>query len=179
MTQIDETKPVEAPAPLFCYNHPTVETGLRCSRCGRPICTRCARLTPTGYRCPECMKTQQRVFETAEWYDYPIAAVIAGAIALLGSLIVPRLGFFTILVAPFVGFIIAEAVRAAVRKRRGKRLFQIAAAAAALGCAALPLLGLVVGGVGGRALFGLLWYGVYAFLVTSSVYTRLACITMR
>jgi len=29
-------------------------TGLRCSRCGKPICPQCAVRTPVGLRCPEC-----------------------------------------------------------------------------------------------------------------------------
>ncbi len=41
--------------PTVCYRHPQVETGLRCNRCNRPICPRCARQTPVGYRCPDCI----------------------------------------------------------------------------------------------------------------------------
>jgi hypothetical protein len=29
-------------------------TGLRCSRCGKPICPLCAVRTPVGLRCPDC-----------------------------------------------------------------------------------------------------------------------------
>ena len=29
-------------------------TGLRCSRCGKPICPQCAVRTPVGLRCPDC-----------------------------------------------------------------------------------------------------------------------------
>ena len=41
--------------PIFCVNHPRVETGLRCNRCDNPICVRCAKLTPVGYRCMAVM----------------------------------------------------------------------------------------------------------------------------
>src|SRR5262245_5211887 len=37
-----------------CSYHPNVETRLRCSRCGKPICPRCGVRTPVGLRCPEC-----------------------------------------------------------------------------------------------------------------------------
>jgi hypothetical protein len=37
-----------------CSYHPDVMTGLRCSRCGKPICPQCAVRTPVGLRCPEC-----------------------------------------------------------------------------------------------------------------------------
>jgi len=37
-----------------CSYHPNVTTGLRCSRCGKPICPQCAVRTPVGLRCPDC-----------------------------------------------------------------------------------------------------------------------------
>src|SRR5918998_6686415 len=37
-----------------CTYHPNVMTGLRCSRCGKPICPRCGVRTPVGLRCPDC-----------------------------------------------------------------------------------------------------------------------------
>ena len=53
--------------PLTCYNHPNRETVLRCNRCEQPICVQCAVKTPTGYRCKQCVKTQQKVFVTVKW----------------------------------------------------------------------------------------------------------------
>lgn len=44
-----------------CYRHPTRETGVACSNCGRPICTDCMTPTPVGMRCPECAKEKTRV----------------------------------------------------------------------------------------------------------------------
>ena len=43
-----------------CYRHPDRETGVACSRCGRPICPDCMTPTSVGMRCPECAgeKTQ-------------------------------------------------------------------------------------------------------------------------
>ena len=55
---------------LYCYVHPNRETSLRCNNCNRPICASCAVRTPTGYRCRECVKGQQKTFDTSEWYDY-------------------------------------------------------------------------------------------------------------
>ena len=37
-----------------CYRHPSRETGVSCSSCGRPICPDCMTTTPVGMRCPEC-----------------------------------------------------------------------------------------------------------------------------
>jgi membrane associated rhomboid family serine protease len=44
-----------ASEPLFCDRHPQVETTLRCNRCGKPICPKCAQRTPVGFRCPTCI----------------------------------------------------------------------------------------------------------------------------
>jgi membrane associated rhomboid family serine protease len=41
------------PEPRYCYRHPTRETGLSCSECGRPICYECMTPAPVGLRCPE------------------------------------------------------------------------------------------------------------------------------
>ena len=67
------------PGTLYCYVHPNRATTLRCNRCERPICAEDAVLTPTGYRCRECIRSQQRIFDTALWYDY-ITAFVSSAI---------------------------------------------------------------------------------------------------
>lgn len=41
----------------FCKRHPAIETGLKCGRCGTPICPRCMVYTPVGVRCPDCART--------------------------------------------------------------------------------------------------------------------------
>jgi hypothetical protein len=43
-----------SPGQVPCSYHPDVRTGLRCSRCGKPICPQCAVRTPVGLRCPDC-----------------------------------------------------------------------------------------------------------------------------
>ncbi|MGH2699441.1 MAG: rhomboid family intramembrane serine protease [Actinomycetota bacterium] len=40
---------------LYCYGHPKTPTRLRCSRCERPICGRCAIPVSVGQHCPECV----------------------------------------------------------------------------------------------------------------------------
>jgi hypothetical protein len=172
---------------LYCTFHPGRETLLRCSRCGRPICTSCARQTPTGYRCKECINVQQKVFETAVWTDYIVAAMIALVLAFVGSLAAAFIRFFVILIAPIIGFLISEAVRWGVRKRRSKGLFLVATAATVVGCLPLilpPLLSLLGGlflkaNIGSiTALVPLLWQGLYTFLVASTVYYRLSGIQL-
>jgi membrane associated rhomboid family serine protease len=44
-----------------CYRHPSRETGVSCSSCGRPICPDCMTPTPVGMRCPECSRERTKV----------------------------------------------------------------------------------------------------------------------
>jgi membrane associated rhomboid family serine protease len=44
-----------------CYRHPTRETNVSCSNCGRPICPECMTSTPVGMRCPECARQRTQV----------------------------------------------------------------------------------------------------------------------
>ncbi|MCC7129759.1 MAG: hypothetical protein IT297_05105 [Anaerolineae bacterium] len=171
----------DTPPVLYCYNHPNVETSLRCNNCERPICPKCAVLTPTGYRCKECVRNQQKVFDTAAWYDYPLALIIAGGLSFAGSLAVSFVGFFIIFIAPIAGGIIAEAVRFAIRRRRSNALYLTAAIGAAAGSLPLllPLLVRLLLGGGFGSLWGLLFQGFYTFAVTSTVYYRLRGINIR
>jgi hypothetical protein len=176
------------PPMLTCYKHPQRETLLRCNRCGQPICSECSVLTPTGYRCKDCVRGQQKIFDNSRTSDYLIGAVIALVLSFAGSWLANILGFLTLFVAPVVGFLIAEAIRWAVKKRRSKLMFQLSAGAAALGGLPLllmdviSLLGMLAYGAGGLSsvylLLPLLWGGLYVFLVASTVYYRLSGIQM-
>jgi membrane associated rhomboid family serine protease len=44
-----------------CYRHPSRETGVSCSSCGKPICPDCMTPTPVGMRCPECARERTKV----------------------------------------------------------------------------------------------------------------------
>ena len=44
-----------------CYRHPSRETNVSCSNCGRPICPDCMTTTSVGMRCPECAKQRTEV----------------------------------------------------------------------------------------------------------------------
>jgi hypothetical protein len=165
----------ETSAPeLFCEYHPDRPTMLRCSRCEKPICTSCAVQTPTGYRCKDCVRNQQKVFDTAKTPDYVFAILIAGVLSFIGSYIVTYIGFFTILLAPVIGTVIAEAVRKAVKKRRSRQLFLYTTAAAVLG--SLPILLLLLLRF---SLFPIIWQGFYTFLMASTLYYRLSGIELR
>ncbi len=163
---------------MYCYNHPQRETVLRCNRCERPMCTSCAVLTPTGYRCKECVRGQQKVFETARWWDYPLAVLVAGALGVVGSLVSNMLGFFILFLAPVAGMIIAEAVRLVTRKRRGRWLPLAAAGAALVGSLFSPVYlaiftFLASFTTGLASLVGVLWPALFGILCASTVFYRL------
>ena len=40
---------------VCCYRHPDRETGIRCTRCERPICPACMVSASVGFQCPECV----------------------------------------------------------------------------------------------------------------------------
>ena len=64
-----------------CYRHPSRETGLSCSNCGRPICTDCMTQSPVGVRCPECSGQRSRVRAPAavQASQAPLTRLLIGA----------------------------------------------------------------------------------------------------
>jgi hypothetical protein len=172
---------IDSSAPTYCANHPKVETTLRCNNCGKYICAKCAVRTPTGYRCKECVRGQQKIFVTAVWYDYLLGFLTAGVLSFLASLLAALIstiaGFFgwivIIVATPTAAVIIAEAVRFVVRKHRARSLFITVAAGVVLG--ALPTI--LVNLLGGNFLVAI-FQGVYLFIATPVVYARLSGIQM-
>ncbi len=154
-------------APVFCHFHPNVETNLRCNRCGKPICVKCARRTPVGYRCPECIRTQQAVFYTAGWLDYALVIVVGLVASSLGAAIVSSLGIWlAIFLGPTAGGVIAEAARWAARRRQGRHMAAIVSACIVAG--ALPMLF-----TGFLDLWRLGSLGIYVATAIGTAYARL------
>ena len=168
------------PETLTCYKHPNRETMLRCNKCNQPICAECAVLTPTGYRCKECVRGQQKKFNTAKTGDLILAILLSGGLSFLGSLMPGFLRFFTIFAAPFAGTIIVEVINKVSRGRRSQSLSTVTIVMAVLG--SLPLLiarlfqlwaGVQSGVFGLYGLLPLIWQAAYTFLMAGSVYYRM------
>jgi membrane associated rhomboid family serine protease len=71
-----------------CYRHPSRETAVSCSSCGRPICTDCMTTTPVGMRCPECSKQRTKVMRMREMPSVPqvtYALIAINVVAFLAS----------------------------------------------------------------------------------------------
>jgi hypothetical protein len=167
---------VESEIVTVCYRHPDTETSLRCNRCGKPICTKCAELTDVGYRCPDCVREQQDKFYTGGSLDYVIAVVVALPMSLIAggvfTLIIGGIGFFSWIISffagPATGGLIAEAVRRAVGRRRSRHLSTVVAACLIIGVAPFFLVTLL-----GGNFFGLIAPGILLFTGVPAIIYRL------
>ena len=121
-----------------CHWHPSVETGLSCSQCGKSICTQCMVQASVGIRCPECGKAAKMpTFDVQSSY-YAKAAGVAIGVAIGGGVawvifnaIFGSFGILSALPALAVGYAAGELISAAVNGKRSKGLAWIAAGAVA------------------------------------------------
>jgi hypothetical protein len=174
--KIQKTEAAPSTGLGYCYRHPTVETGLRCNRCNKFICPKCAQRSPVGFRCPDCVRELEDKYYTGANTDYIIAAVIALPLSLilasLFSLILGRAGFFMfiigIFVAPVATGLIAEAVRWGVGKRRSRYLRHVVIACLVLGTIPFILLVLLAGNF-----YGLIAPAMFLFFGVATISARL------
>jgi hypothetical protein len=148
---MDETSSAEV---LYCANHPDVETLLRCNRCGKPICLKCAQLTDVGYRCKECIRGVQDTYFNAKPSDNAVAFVVAFLVTTVTVPIASILfrifpfWFISIIVAVMIGSaaggILTQILRRAVNRRRSRQMRYIALSGIAAG---------VLVGIGATAMF--------------------------
>jgi hypothetical protein len=178
---------------LYCYVHPDRETSLRCKVCERPICASCAVLTPTGYSCKECVRSHQKKFDTAVWYDYVIGFVLSAILSAVAAFIVTLIsGFFfgliVLIVAPAAGRIIARILLAVLRRRRSRALFMTISGGMVFGAipaivSEITSLILVMNfyGVEGFSIWSLLpviWIVIYLFIAVPVVYSQFSGIRL-
>jgi len=161
----------QEPAALYCANHPGVETLLRCNRCGKPICLRCAQLTDVGYRCKECIRGVQAAYFNAAPLDNLIAfgvALVVTAVAAPVASLVLQMGFWGLILAFMLGgaagSVLAQIIRASIGRRRGRYLPYFALGGI--------ILGVLVGGFA-----GLLFLSVWPLHLAMLIFTVLAAIS--
>ena len=123
---------------MRCATHPEIETNLRCSKCGKPICPKCLVETPVGARCPDCARIYKLPTYSVS-LQYYLRAVGTG----LGTAIVCGIiwglvralpfFFFSLLLGAGVGYAIGEVISLSVSRKRGAGLAVIAGIMVAIG----------------------------------------------
>jgi len=119
-----------------CARHPKVQTRLRCSRCGTPICPQCAVRTPVGLRCPDCAGVRGLPTYATPGASLAKAAAFGVAAGVAFALLfawIPQWNFYLTLA---LAFGTAELVARAANNKRGADL-QVLAIAVVLGAMAL------------------------------------------
>jgi hypothetical protein len=117
---------------LRCQRHPQVETNLRCSKCGTPICPRCLVQTPVGARCPDCARLSRLpVYQVPATYYLKasvaglVTAIVCGIAWAVIDWVIPFFSF-SLLLAPASGYVIGEVISRSVNRKRGTGLAVIA-----------------------------------------------------
>jgi hypothetical protein len=122
---VSAPQPQDFPPPrgqVPCSYHPDVMTGLRCSRCGKPICPRCGVRTPVGLRCPDCAGVRglptYRTSSSALLKAGAVGLAVAVVVGVVWGLL-PEWQFYLALA---LGFGTAEAMAKAANYKRGRDL---------------------------------------------------------
>jgi len=82
----------------YCYGHPKTPTRLRCSRCDRPICGRCAIPASVGQHCPECVAEARRTTRRPRSVlrataPVVLALIVANVLMYVAQRLIPALTF--------------------------------------------------------------------------------------
>lgn len=115
----------ERPPAMRCANHPSVETHLRCSKCGKPICPKCVIPTPVGGRCRQCAGLRRAPMFTVGPSLFARAFVSGWAAATLAGLVWASLGGafgLASLLLLLVGYVVGDAVSRGARGRVSRSL---------------------------------------------------------
>lgn len=120
----------------YCEKHPDRETGLRCNKCDRLMCSTCAVRTPVGYRCRECVRGIEDQFFNATPSRQAAVAVVCALLGAVAGGIVSAIGLpllFTVFIGVAAGTAISQMGIRAAQRERGRYLAEIAAASTAMG----------------------------------------------
>ena len=82
---------IEEGTETYCYLHPKTPTRLSCSRCGRPICGRCAIPASVGQHCPYCVAEAKKAAPKARRTMTLQSPVVMGIIIITGIFYIAQL----------------------------------------------------------------------------------------
>ncbi len=149
----------------YCAVHAERDTELRCNRCERYMCIDCAKRTPVGYTCRQCVRGHENKFFEGTTFDYAIVAVlsmIGGAIIAFVTSLVGGILLLGIVIAPALGGTTAQIALQMTGRRRGRYSGYVCAAGVLAGGAGVGLL------VSGLGIFTVL----YMALAASTAFAR-------
>ena len=144
---------------LFCYRHPTVETGLRCIQCSNPICAKCAKATPVGFLCPDCRKARRSPLYNVTPVDAAKAGAVSVVAGAIGTFLASLAGIFILI---FFGAAMGEAVIRVITWATNKRgiIIQLVAGAGLVAGALIALIFFRVASIIGLVVFLLISIGM-------------------
>ncbi len=125
---------------LQCANHPSTTTYVRCSKCGKPICTRCMFATPVGYRCADCYNPQIAPLYKIDPSRLPRAIGGGLGLSLVGGVLIALLPDYVFFIALMMGFLVSDVVGRLSNEKHGPTIQLIAIGSLAAGLAATLLL---------------------------------------
>lgn len=149
----------------YCAVHPERDTELRCNRCERYMCIDCAKRTPVGYTCRQCVRSHENKFFEGTSLDYAIVAVAGlagGAITAFVTTLLGGILLLGIVIAPALGGMIAQIALQVTGRRRGRYSGFVCAAGVLTGGLAA---GLLLTGLG-------IFTVIYLALATSAAFAR-------
>jgi hypothetical protein len=138
---------------LHCYRHPDRETWVRCGRCDRPICPKCAMQGPVGLRCRDCGRPAFDPLTSFTPVQLVVGLVVSVGAGIVTGYLASRIGFFSVIVAWFAGGIIADIVSRLTGYKHGPVMLAVVVG------------GILVGALAGAALAFWVDYGTYLAVV--------------
>lgn len=97
-----------------CYYHPETTTRISCCECDKPLCTKCIIPTPIGYKCPDCLKEEQKEeteTQNSTWFHTIFQSALAGILlGFLWNFIKPYGMFLNWGCAYLIGFAISKSI---------------------------------------------------------------------
>jgi hypothetical protein len=121
----DDVLTLEEDAPFHCHRHPDRETRVRCGRCDRPICSRCAMQGPVGFRCRECGSLAFDPLTSLTRSQMLVGFAASTALAAIAGFFASYVGFFGIIISFFAGTLTAAAVTRLIGDKHGRLMLSV------------------------------------------------------